>query len=86
MIPLTSCIDRHGRQKLDIPDFHVYAAATMFVGMTFPFFDGLLGFFGGFGFAPTTYYVCTVLYHIKLISFHSTFLIVNWNTRGDRST
>jgi len=35
----------------------VYAAATMFVGMTFPFFDGLLGFFGGFGFAPTTYYV-----------------------------
>jgi hypothetical protein len=35
----------------------VYEAATMFVGMTFPFFDGLLGFFGGFGFAPTTYYV-----------------------------
>jgi hypothetical protein len=33
----------------------------MFVGMTFPFFDGLLGFFGGFGFAPTTYYVCTSL-------------------------
>ncbi|TVT99543.1 hypothetical protein EJB05_55081 [Eragrostis curvula] len=34
-----------------------YVAATMFVGMTFPFFDGLLGFFGGFGFAPTTYFV-----------------------------
>ncbi|KAF8666974.1 hypothetical protein HU200_053141 [Digitaria exilis] len=34
-----------------------YVAATMFIGMTFPFFDGLLGFFGGFGFAPTTYYV-----------------------------
>jgi amino acid permease len=34
-----------------------YVAATMFIGLTFPFFDGLLGFFGGFGFAPTTYFV-----------------------------
>lgn len=29
----------------------------MFVGITFPFFGGLLGFFGGFAFAPTTYFV-----------------------------
>lgn len=29
----------------------------MFVGMTFPFFGGLLAFFGGFAFAPTTYFV-----------------------------
>jgi amino acid permease len=35
----------------------VYVLATMFIGMTFPFFDGLLGFFGGFGFAPTTYFI-----------------------------
>ena len=33
------------------------SAATMFVGITFPFFGGLLGFFGGFAFAPTTYFV-----------------------------
>lgn len=33
------------------------AAFTMFVGMTFPFFGGLLSFFGGFAFAPTTYFV-----------------------------
>jgi amino acid permease len=33
------------------------AAFTMFVGITFPFFDGLLSFFGGFAFAPTSYYV-----------------------------
>ncbi|TVU43565.1 hypothetical protein EJB05_10044, partial [Eragrostis curvula] len=29
---------------------------TMFVAITFPFFEGLLSFFGGFAFAPTTYY------------------------------
>lgn len=35
----------------------VNAAMTMFIGITFPFFGGLLSFFGGFAFAPTTYYV-----------------------------
>ncbi|KAK8574387.1 hypothetical protein V6N12_062082 [Hibiscus sabdariffa] len=34
-----------------------YVAFTMFVAITFPFFGGLLGFFGGFAFAPTTYFV-----------------------------
>jgi hypothetical protein len=29
----------------------------MFVGITFPFFGGLIGFFGGIAFAPTTYFV-----------------------------
>jgi hypothetical protein len=29
----------------------------MFIAITFPFFGGLLGFFGGFAFAPTTYFV-----------------------------
>ncbi|XP_052187166.1 lysine histidine transporter 1 isoform X2 [Diospyros lotus] len=33
-----------------------YVIATMFIGMTFPFFGGLLGFFGGFALAPTSYY------------------------------
>ncbi|OIW02987.1 hypothetical protein TanjilG_13624 [Lupinus angustifolius] len=36
---------------------HIYVAFTMFVGITFPFFGGLLGFFGGLVFAPTTYFV-----------------------------
>ena len=35
----------------------IYVAATMFLGMTFPIFGGLLAFFGGFAFAPTTYFV-----------------------------
>ncbi|XP_062221303.1 lysine histidine transporter 2-like [Phragmites australis] len=39
-----------------------YVLATMFVAMTFPFFDGLLGFFGGFGFAPTTYFIPCIIW------------------------
>ncbi|CAL5441028.1 unnamed protein product [Camellia sinensis] len=35
---------------------NIYVALTMFVAITFPFFSGLLGFFGGFAFAPTTYF------------------------------
>ncbi|KAH6835086.1 lysine histidine transporter 1 [Perilla frutescens var. hirtella] len=34
-----------------------YVAFTMFMSITFPFFDGLLGFFGGFGNAPITFFV-----------------------------
>uniref|UniRef100_J3M562 Amino acid transporter transmembrane domain-containing protein n=1 Tax=Oryza brachyantha TaxID=4533 RepID=J3M562_ORYBR len=41
-----------------------YVAATMVVAMTFPFFDGLLGFFGGFGFAPTTYFIPCIIWLI----------------------
>ncbi|KAK4743980.1 hypothetical protein SAY87_010292 [Trapa incisa] len=39
-----------------------YVAFTMFLGMTFPFFGGLLGFFGGFAFAPTTYFLPCVMW------------------------
>lgn len=35
----------------------IYVAFTMFIAMTFPFFSALLGFFGGFAFSPTTYFV-----------------------------
>ncbi|KAL6960463.1 Lysine histidine transporter 1 [Sarracenia purpurea var. burkii] len=41
---------------------NVYVAFTMFVGITFPFFDGLLGFFGGFAFAPTTYFLPCIMW------------------------
>ena len=37
--------------------FENFAAITLFIGVTFPFFGDLLGFFGGFGFAPTSYFV-----------------------------
>ncbi|KAG6529957.1 hypothetical protein ZIOFF_012174 [Zingiber officinale] len=39
----------------------VYVAFTMFIAIVFPFFGGLLGFFGGFAFAPTTYFICIIL-------------------------
>ncbi|GMY13130.1 lysine histidine transporter 1 [Fagus crenata] len=41
---------------------NVYMTFTMFIGITFPFFGGLLGFFGGFAFAPTTYILPCVLW------------------------
>ncbi|XP_021299068.1 lysine histidine transporter 1-like [Herrania umbratica] len=41
---------------------NLYVAATMFVGMTFPFFGGLLGFFGGFAYAPTTYFLPCIIW------------------------
>ncbi|KAF3948554.1 hypothetical protein CMV_025462, partial [Castanea mollissima] len=40
----------------------VYVALTMFVAITFPFFGGLLGFFGGFAFAPTTYFIPCIMW------------------------
>ncbi|CAI9757359.1 unnamed protein product [Fraxinus pennsylvanica] len=40
---------------------------TMFLGMTLPFFGGLLGFLGGFAFAPTTYYICIILGFLLMI-------------------
>jgi hypothetical protein len=35
----------------------LFSAFTVLIAITFPFFGGLLGFFGGFAFAPTTYFV-----------------------------
>ncbi|KAK3040606.1 hypothetical protein RJ639_026927, partial [Escallonia herrerae] len=47
-----------------------YVALTMFLAITFPFFGGLLSFFGGFAFAPTSYYVlCN--FGIKRQKMHS---------------
>lgn len=41
---------------------NVYVGLTMFVGITFPFFGGLLAFFGGFAFAPTTYFLPCIMW------------------------
>lgn len=56
--PLSKEITASIRIKINVL-FCLLAAFTMFVGITFPFFGGLLGFFGGFAFAPTTYFVST---------------------------
>ncbi|GJT49370.1 lysine histidine transporter 1-like protein [Tanacetum coccineum] len=41
---------------------NVYVALTMFIGICVPFFGGLLGFFGGFAFAPTTYFLPCIMW------------------------
>lgn len=58
---------------------NTYVGVTMFIGMTFPFFGGLLGFFGGFAFAPTTYYLpCIIWLAIKKPRRFSLSWTINW--------
>ncbi|XWS69190.1 hypothetical protein CRYUN_Cryun04dG0158300 [Craigia yunnanensis] len=57
----------------------LYVAFTMIAGICFPFFGGLLSFFGGFAFAPTTYYLPCIIWLIicKPKRFSLTW-IINW--------
>ncbi|KAL0535075.1 hypothetical protein IC582_029389 [Cucumis melo] len=56
-----------------------YVALTMFIAMTFPFFGGLLSFFGGFAFAPTTYYLpCIMWLAIKKPKRYGLSWFINW--------
>ncbi|KZV39968.1 lysine histidine transporter 1 [Dorcoceras hygrometricum] len=48
--------------KLRLITRTLYVGFTMFIGMTFPFFGGLLGFFGGFALAPTTYFLPCIIW------------------------
>ncbi|XP_054808389.1 lysine histidine transporter-like 6 [Prosopis cineraria] len=56
-----------------------YVAFTLFIGLTFPFFGDLLGFFGGFGFAPTAYFLPSIMWLIiKKPRRLSTNWFINW--------
>ncbi|PON95293.1 Amino acid transporter, transmembrane domain containing protein [Trema orientale] len=58
-----------------------YVAFTMFIAVTFPFFGGLLGFFGGFAFSPTTYFLPCIMWLAiyKPQKFSLSWLVlVNW--------
>ncbi|GAB2280098.1 hypothetical protein Dimus_014735 [Dionaea muscipula] len=57
-----------------------YVAFTLFLGVTFPFFGDLLGFFGGFGFAPTSYFLPSIIWLVikKPKRFTASWLI-NWS-------
>lgn len=58
---------------------NLYVGFTMFVGICFPFFGGLLGFFGGFAFAPTTYFLpCVMWLTIYKPRRFSLSWIANW--------
>ncbi|KAL8549408.1 hypothetical protein ACS0TY_008298 [Phlomoides rotata] len=57
----------------------VYVALTLFLGVTFPFFGDLLGFFGGFGFASTSYILPSVIWlKIKKPERFSRSWAINW--------
>ncbi|GLT38394.1 hypothetical protein SLA2020_126500 [Shorea laevis] len=57
----------------------LYVAFTMIVGICIPFFGGLLGFFGGFAFAPTTYFLpCIMWLAIYKPKRYSLSWIINW--------
>ncbi|XP_071734960.1 lysine histidine transporter 1-like [Rutidosis leptorrhynchoides] len=58
---------------------NVYVGLTMFVAICVPFFGGLLGFFGGFAFAPTTYFLpCIMWLTIYKPKKMSLSWITNW--------
>ncbi|GJM87640.1 hypothetical protein PR202_ga03616 [Eleusine coracana subsp. coracana] len=57
----------------------LYVVFTALVGIAVPFFGGLLGFFGGFAFAPTTYYLpCILWLKIKKPKAFSLSWFTNW--------
>ncbi|KAK9061683.1 hypothetical protein SSX86_018866 [Deinandra increscens subsp. villosa] len=58
---------------------NIYVGFTMFVGICIPFFGGLLGFFGGFAFAPTTYFLpCIMWLTIHKPKKWSLSWVTNW--------
>ncbi|XP_020253391.1 lysine histidine transporter-like 2 isoform X2 [Asparagus officinalis] len=57
-----------------------YVALTMSIAICIPFFGGLLGFFGGFAFAPTTYFLpCIIWLAIKKPRRFSLSWLINWS-------
>lgn len=65
--------------KLRFTTRTLYVALTMFTAMTFPFFGGLVGFFGGFALAPTTYYLpCIIWLIVRKPKRFSFSWIINW--------
>lgn len=50
----------------------------MFIAIMIPFFGGLLAFFGGFAFAPTTYFVSVHILIIKYLSISYADQVFNY--------
>ncbi|XP_031480833.1 lysine histidine transporter 1-like [Nymphaea colorata] len=56
-----------------------YVALTCIIGIIFPFFGGLLGFFGGFALAPTSYFLpCIIWLAIYKPKRFSLSWLTNW--------
>lgn len=61
----------------------ICAAFTLFIAVSFPFFGDILGLFGGFGFASTSYIVSQL--NSIFINFIFFFFVINFNFWGSRS-
>ncbi|XP_042032517.1 lysine histidine transporter 1-like [Salvia splendens] len=58
---------------------NTYVALTMFIAIAFPFFGALVRFFGGFTFAPNTYFLpCIIWLAIYKPKRFSLSWLVNW--------
>ncbi|XP_061345642.1 lysine histidine transporter-like 6 [Gastrolobium bilobum] len=86
-MPVFDLIERMMIKRLNFPPGlalrlvarSAYVAFTLFIGVTFPFFGDLLGFFGGFGFAPTSYFLPSIMWLIiKKPKRFSTSWFINW--------
>ncbi|KAK9903830.1 hypothetical protein M0R45_000937 [Rubus argutus] len=86
-MPVFDMLERMMMKRLNFPPGvalrlvarSAYVAFTLFVGVTFPFFGDLLGFFGGFGFAPTSYFLPSIMWLIiKKPKRFSTNWFINW--------
>ncbi|XP_057434044.1 lysine histidine transporter 2-like [Lotus japonicus] len=57
----------------------VYVGLTMIIGISVPFFGSLLGFLGGFAFAPASYFLpCIIWLKLKKPKKFSLSWIINW--------
>ncbi|KEH43447.1 transmembrane amino acid transporter family protein [Medicago truncatula] len=86
-MPVFDLIERMMMRRLNFPPGvalrlvarSAYVAFTLFFGVTFPFFGDLLGFFGGFGFAPTSYFLPSIMWMIiKKPKKFSINWFINW--------
>ncbi|RDX58545.1 Lysine histidine transporter 1, partial [Mucuna pruriens] len=57
----------------------IYVALTMIIGICIPFFGSLLGFLGGFAFAPTSYFLpCIIWLKLKKPKKFGLSWFINW--------
>jgi hypothetical protein len=59
------------------------SATTCILAMTFPYFGALLGFFGGFAFSPTTYFVSAPQNQAKYHNDETSLSYAGWACIAD---
>ncbi|KAL4358663.1 hypothetical protein AHAS_Ahas09G0309200 [Arachis hypogaea] len=86
-MPVYDLIEKVISKRLNIPEGltlrlvarSAYVACTLFIGVTFPCFGDLLGFFGGFGIGPTSYFLPSIMWLIiKKPKRFSINWFINW--------